>query len=327
VSLVLLIIASAIFSGAETAFFSLTRAELQTLRQSPTWTARRLVQLLRRPRETLITILLANESVNCAMAVLGAELASQFFQRPIVASLASVALITPIVVVFGELVPKNLAVSFAARLSPILAVPMATTVWLAAPVRRLLSAIADTGVRLFGGDPGQVRAMIVEEEFRQMVDLGNEAGALSDSEREWIHGVFTISDRAVSDVMTPVGHVFRVPLLWTPEQILSEVQRAQFSRVPVYHDNPDDIVGLLYVRDLVLWQIQRERGQAKELEEIVRPVLFVTQQMSIESVLQEFQKSKIHLAIVLDDTQHMLGVATMDDVLDALIGGKTRALS
>lgn len=318
--LLVLIAASAFFSCVETAFFSLTRLQLIHLRKTTGWTARRLIGLLSNPRDTLIGILLGNEVANCAIAVVGAEIVSSFVNRPWQATLVSVACMTPLVLVFGEVIPKNLAVGFAFRMSPGLAVPMTFFVWLTTPLRRVLTGVADAGVRLFGGDPNQVRSMIFEEEFRQLVDMSEESGVLSESEREWIHGVFTFSDMRVKDVMTPAERVFRIPLTWSLEKIVEEMRQVQFSRVPVYQEHPDDIMGLLYVRDLISLQSRQQRGLSSELEEIIRPVLFVGGAMQVETLLREFQRTKIRMAVVRNHTQQMLGLVTLDDLFDAFIG-------
>lgn len=318
--LLVLIAASAFFSCVETAFFSLSRVQLGTLRRESGWAARRLIGLLTNPRETLISILLGNEVANCAIAVANSEFVASWVMNPWQATLIAVTCTTPLVLVFGEVIPKNLAIGFASRISPGLAIPMSLFVWLTTPLRRVLTGIADVGIRLFGGDPGQVRSMIFEEEFRQLVDMSEESGMLTESEREWIHGVFTFSDMQVMDIMTPADRVFRIPLSWGLEKIVEEMRQAQYSRVPVYHDHPDDIVGLLYVRDLISLQSRQQRGLSSELEEIVRPVLFIGGTMQVETLLREFQRTKIRMAVVRSHTQHILGLVTLDDLFDAFIG-------
>lgn len=319
--LVALLLASAFFSCAETAFFSLSRLQLGALRRAKGVGARWLVTLLKHPRDTLIGTLLGNELVNCAFAVAVAQILHALIRDPIVAMIMAVVCATPVVVVFGEVVPKNFAVGFAPRISPILAIPMTILLWCTTPVRWVLVAIADAGVRLFGGDPQQVRALIFEEEFRQIVDLSGASGALSDSERELIHGVFAVSDLTVNTIMTPATTAFRLSVRWPYEKILDEVRSAQFARVPVYRDHPDQIVGLLYVRDLAQLPPPASADEAvAAIESIVRPALFVTPHTQVEQILREFQRTKVHMAVVRDESGNMVGLITMHDVLDVLIG-------
>lgn len=322
---VLLLILSAYFSCVETAFFSLTRLDLRRLRDNPSGAAVRLVHMLRRPRETLIGILLGNELTNNAMAVVAAQAVSLFIADAWTAVSVSVAMATPLVLIFGEMVPKNVAVYLAPRIALVLSYPTAFFLWITTPILALLTRFADAVIRRVGGDPAQVRAMIVEEEFRHMVDLSREQGALSESERTLIHGVFTFSDVRVRDVMTPATQMFRVPLHWDWQKILAEVREAQYSRVPVYTDHPDRIIGLLYVRDLVSLMSRAERGLPCDLAEIVRPVLRVTAAVPLEEVLREFQQSKTHMAIVQAADDSLLGLVTMHDLIDTLIGTPRRA--
>lgn len=322
---VLLLGYSAFFSCSETAFFSLSRVALNRLRAETGYAARRLVQMLKQPRETLIGILLGNEITNITIAIAAAEGMNHLVPDPWVGPLVSVAVTTPLVVVFGEVLPKNFAIGLASRISLWLGVPMSMFLMVTTPIRWVLTRIADAGVRLFGGDPRQVRSMIIEEEFRHMVDLGTASGALSPSEGALIHGVFAFGDLTVAQVMTTAERMFRLPLNWPHERILEEVRQAQFSRVPVYQDDPDDIVGLIYVRDLLSLQRGREHGVMRELESIVRPVLFVAPTMRLEEVLLEFQRTKLHMAVVIDTPQHVVGLVTLDDVLDALIGHPVHA--
>lgn len=315
-----LLILSAYFSCAETAFFSLTRLDLRRLRDNPSGAAVRLVHMLRRPRETLIGLLLGNELTNNAMAVVAAQAVSLFIVDAWVAVGVSVAMATPLVLIFGEMVPKNVAVYLAPRIALVLSYPTAFFLWITTPILAVLTRFADAVIRRVGGDPAQVRAMIVEEEFRHMVDLSKEQGALSESERTLIHGVFTFSDVTVRDVMTLAAQMFRVPLAWDWEKLLSEVRVAQYSRVPVYAEHPENIIGLLYVRDLVSLMSRAERGLPCDLAEIVRPVISVAVTAPLEEVLREFQRSKVHMALVHAADGSLLGLVTMHDLIDTLIG-------
>lgn len=319
---VLLVVCSALFSGAETAFFSLSRLELRRLRDDSGSGAQRVVRLLRKPRDLLIGTLLGNELTNNALAVMTAAFLSQSTRSPWLDIVLTIVCVTPIVLVFGEMLPKNFAVLFAPTLSRGLAVPMHAFQWLTAPVRGVLTMFADFGVRCCGGDPGQVRSMIVEEEFQQLVDLGSEAGELSEAERQLIHGVFALADRTVEDVMTPASAVFRIPLTWPSDQIVEELRAAQFSRVPVYRDDPYAIIGLLYIRDLAPLLRRPTIAQDVDITELVRPILKVPADTRVDAMLKEFQRTKIHLAVVKSADGRALGIVTMDDLLDMLLQGE-----
>lgn len=318
--IIFLLCFSALMSCSETAFFSLSRVEIHRIKRALDWPTRRLRALLRHPREILVTILIGNELANISISVVAAALVSQFMDVEWQATIVSIAAVTPLILLCGEILPKNFAVHTAPQIAPLLAFPLELFTVFTRPIRDVLIKLADGVVRLTGGNPAEVRSMIVEEEFRHMVEMGQEAGALSPSEGEMIHRVFEFGDTSVDAVMTPSEEMFRVCLSWPYEKILDEVRMTQYSRIPVYADSPDDIVGILYVRDLFAMHGHRERGLVRELEEVVRPVLFVGQRARVEEVMREFQQKKIHIAVVVDDAQRPVGIVTMDDILGSLFG-------
>lgn len=322
VLVLVVLLCSAMFSCSETAFFSLSRLQLRQLRDDRRRAAQRVVHLLRQPRDLLIGILLGNELANHALAVVTAGLVSRAHWPSWVSTVVTVGLVTPVVLVVCELLPKNLAVNFAPQLSRVCAVPISGFQWLTTPVRVVLTRIGDIGVRCFGGDPQQVRAMIVEEEFQQLVDLGRNAGELSEAERQLIHGVFSMADRTVADVMTPAASVFRVPITRSTEQIVEELRAAQFSRVPVYRDDPYRIIGLLYIRDVAPLLRRAVVTSEVEVADLVRPILRVAGATRVDAMLKEFQHTKVHLAVVEDADGMALGIVTMDDLLDMMLRGE-----
>lgn len=311
---------SALMSCSETALFSLSRVELHRIKRALDWPTRRLRALLRHPREILVTILIGNELANISISVVVAALVSQFMEVEWQATLVSIATVTPLILAFGEILPKNFAVHTAPQIAPLLALPLELFTLITRPAREVLIRLADGAVRLTGGNPAEVRSMIMEEEFRHMVEMGREAGALSPSEGELIHRVFEFGDTSVDAVMTPAAEMFRVCLHWPYEKILDEVRKAQYSRIPVYADSPEDIVGILYVRDLFAMHGHRKRGLVRELEEVIRPALFIGRKARVEDVMREFQQKKIHMAVVVDDSRGPVGIVTMDDILGALFG-------
>lgn len=319
-----LLLLSAFFSCSETAFFSLTRSELNELKNSKRSYARQVIKLLQRPRESLITILMGNELVNVAFAIAVATLIYDVSGDVgwKTSTLISIMIATPAILVFGEVIPKNIAVRHASVLAPILVGPIRLFSKLVFPFRFLITKFADQIVLLFGGDPGQVRSMIMEEEFRQIVDLGYKEGVLEEGESELIHRVFELGNKNVADIMTPSGEIFRLSIDDNLEKIIREIRETQYNRVPIYHSNPDDIVGILHTREVFRLYRDRQRGRMPNLEEIIRPVHFVKGTDSIENVLSDFQKLKTHIAMVMDGENKLIGLVTMDDIFRLLFTQK-----
>jgi putative hemolysin len=318
---------SAFFSASETALFSLSRLELERLRDSPRPFAARLLNLLSRPRQVLTTILFCNELVNVTIAmVVGITVYGLFgnlgWQWDI---LISALVATPLLLMLGDMLPKNLALRYAPVVAPIMAVPLQWFYWLISPVRWILSGIADWCVRRFGGDPELATPLIMEEEFRRLVDLGVAGGAIKSAEHDLIDQVFAFGDTCVGEWITPVDKIFSISLNAPFEVAVEKIRESPHSRIPVYQENPNDIVGMIYARDLLMSWHHRKLGRMRELEEIVRPVLFMSRDTRVEDALKDFQKSKIHLAVVTDEHQKVLGILTMDKMLDRLFGLKGAA--
>lgn len=318
--IVILLFLSAFFSCSETAFFSLTRAQLNRLKRSKKGYSRLVIKVLKNPRETLITTLLGNELVNVAFAVAVASLIYSLM-GPVewkIRTIISICIAVPAVLIFGEVTPKNIAVRFAPKLVPILVYPISLFSLIVAPFRILLTKFSDRIITLFGGDPMQVRSMIMEEEFRQIVDLGCKEGALEEGESELIHRIFELGNKNVSEIMTPTGKIFRLPIDLPIEKIIEEMKATQFNRVPVYKNHPDDILGALHSRDIFKLYRQRQRGHMQEAEAIVRPVHFVADTTVIEDLLSDMQKMKVHMAVVKDKKHEIVGLVTMDDIFRLL---------
>lgn len=311
---------SAFFSCSETAIFSLTRAEIKFFKESSKKYARVVIGLLQRPRDTLITILFGNELVNVAIAVVVASVVYDF-KGPVgwkVSTLISICIATPLILVFGEIVPKNIAIRYSKVLTPALVLPLNLFYRLTLPVRFVLTKFSERIVLFFGGDPDQVRSMIMEEEFRQLVELGYKEGILEEGELKLIHRIFEFGDKTASEIMTPVGRIFRISIDSPLEKVVQEVRATQFSRIPVYHKRQGDIAGILHSRDLFRLYRNAQRGHAQDIGEIVRPAHFAAENMSIETLLGDFQKLKVHIAMVVDRKNRVTGLVTMDDIIRLL---------
>jgi putative hemolysin len=176
-------------------------------------------------------------------------------------------------------------------------------------------------VALTGGDPNDIRSMIIEEEFRQMVDLGCDEGSLDEAEGELIHGILDMPDRTAESVMTPKEAILSVSLKDGMTEAMNKIRATQFSRVPVYENDPDDIVGILHMRDLFSVMRRRPVKGVRDVENIIRPAVFLPLDTTLEQVLKEFQRLKVHMAIVTDARHKPAGIVTMEDIFAALFEG------
>lgn len=318
----ILLCLSAFFSASETSLFSLSGVDLHKLKGQHGQTAKRLVESLREPRKILITILLGSELVNVCTSIVGAAMISRTFRTSGVESqtFIAVAIITPIILVFGDIAPKNIAIRYAAQIAPIAIWPLRAFYELVRPLRALLNRVADRVIVLLGGNPEHSEPMIMEDEFRRLVDLGRKEGVIVEEEHTLIHNVFEFTDKVVSDIMTPVDKIFSLASDMPFDKVVNEIRSVQFSRVPFYKGDKGNIIGVLHVRDLFPIHRMEAHDETATVEGILRPPLFIEKKSPLENLLKEFQRSQMHMAIVKDEGGNMAGIVTMDDVLEELFG-------
>ncbi len=318
---VLLMLCSAFFSSSETALFSLSRVQVHRFKEAGGSSADKLIALLRTPRQTLVTILFGNELANICISIVGAAMINRVLHIGVEAeTIVAVAVITPIVMIACEIMPKNIALSYSQVLAPVMVFPIHLFYRTIAPLRIALTWIAKRMVVLFRGDLDRGEPMIMEEEFRRLVDISRKGGAIEEEEREIIHKVFEFTDKRTGDIMTPAERIFMLPIDLPYERLMEEIRSTQFSRVPFYDGDPANVIGILHVRDLFSFDMKRRAGAAGDIRTLMRPVVIVDTGAPLEDLLREFQKGRAHMAIVIDEGGHIKGLVTMDDVLEALFG-------
>lgn len=317
---IILLCCSAFFSGSETALFSLSGVQLHKLKERHGQSANMLVESLRRPRDMLVTILLGNEFVNVAISIIGAAIINQLFNGSVeFKSFIAVLIVTSLVLVFGDIIPKNISIRFAAVFAPVMIWPLRIFYVIVAPIRCALSWIADNVISFLGGRPESSEPMIMEDEFKKLVDLGRKEGVIVEEERELIHNVFEFTDKVVGDIMTPGEDIFSLSIDASYDHILEEIKSVQYSRVPFYEGEKDNIIGILHVRDIFAFH-RKKSAQGGDIRTILREPLFTDRSTPLETLLQEFQRTQLHMAIVKSEGGQLSGVATMDDVLEELFG-------
>ena len=328
--LVLLLLCSGFFSSSETSIFSLGRLERYRIREEKkTFISRCLLELLERPRRLIVTILIGNELVNITISSLSASLVDDaFFTWTPPASIDPVLLKTaiatavcfPLLLVFGEIAPKTIALYNPRRAARFAAVPLRLFYSLIAPVRWVLASLSNGIVRLLLGESPPVDAPITEEEFRYLVDRGDEDGFLWEAEREFIHNIFDFGETPVSEVMTPRTDMFCLQGGQSLEEILKVIEEEHYSRIPVFEEDKDDITGILYCKDLLGLTGHPEKRRDWNLRAFLRKPYFIPQTKKASDLFREFRFNRIHLAIVVDEYGGVAGLVTMEDLLEEIFG-------
>ena len=332
--LVTLIVINAFFAASEIALISLNDAKIKSLADKGDKKARMVEKLLNEPSRFLATI-----QIGITLAgFLASAFASETFADRLVyllkltgislseAWLKSIAmiLITLILAYFtlvlGELVPKRLAMKKSEPIAYFAVGPLNTLSTVAAPFVTLLTLSTNFFVRLFGFDPYEEDDEVTEEEIRMMVDIGEEKGAIHESEKLMINNIFEFNNKTVGNIMTHRTDIAALPIEADLSEVVSFVNREKFSRIPVYRDNLDDIVGLLYAKDLFRFLSDSDNREKFSLGNIIRQPYFVAASKRTDELFRELQRKKIHIAIIIDEYGGTAGIVTIEDLLEEIVG-------
>jgi putative hemolysin len=271
-------------------------------------------ELLEKPRRLLISILIGNESINITASALVASLCISLTGTQ--GKWLAIVIMTPLVLIFGEVIPKTIAVSYSEKSSLLLAKPISIFVRIIFPIRWIIRIVVDRLTSLLGKQEEKEESIFFEEEFKELVEVGHKEGIIEKEEREMIHKILKFGDTLVSSIMTPRSDMFSLPYDSDIDHIIREINENHFSRIPIYKHEKNNIIGVLNAKDLLTLR----NKQDKTIISIIRKPYFVPKGKKIQEVLNEFQDKKIHLALVVNEYGSVIGLVTMEDLLEELFG-------
>jgi len=315
-ALVLLIVCSAVLTGAEAAYFSLGRARLKRMASAGGQNGAN-PPLIERPHDLLVTLLVGITVINIGGSALAAHVAHQLVGPrfgPVLEMLGMTVLLTT----FGEVLPMTVAVKYPERFLAIVNAPVAWLGWVLTPVRVVLGGLTALTVRLVGRK-STAQPELSEEELRTLVDVGASEGVVEREEREMIHKVFELEDTLARSVMVPRTDMFCLDVETPREEILPALRENLHSRVPVFEGSIDVIVGILYTKDLLAY-VATGLPADFDLRAHLHPPYFVPESKRADALLQEFQAKKLHMAIVVDEYGGTAGLVALEDLLEELVG-------
>jgi CBS domain containing-hemolysin-like protein len=316
IGLGLLLLCSALLTGAEAAYFSLGRSRLRELADEQGQAQNPLAPMLERPHELLVTLLVGITLINIAASALAASVAGKLFGS---AGLAiAIGGMTFLLSVFGEVLPMTVAVDHPRAFSSWASRPVAWLSVLLTPIRAVLRGFTALTLRLVGSERPAGAPEISEDELRTLVDVGAREGVVERAEREMIHKVFELEDTIVRQVMVPRPDMFCLDVDTPREDILPRLREHLHSRVPVFEQSVDQIVGVLYTKEL----LPHLRGLPEDFDvrAHLHPPYFVPESKRADALLREFQAKKLHLAVVVDEYGGTAGLVTLEDLLEELVG-------
>ncbi len=309
---------SAFFSSSEIAFFFLQRVKVEHLVSTGVKGAERVVRMIQRPDRLLSIILLGNNLVNTAAAALGTLIAISMLgpgRGVLVATLA----VTFLLLIVGEVAPKTLATRIGERLAFFYLRPMQVLSWVLYPVAAVL-AKTGTGLARIVGGKSVPRRLITEGEIRSMISMGREEGAVEQAEAEMVERVFRFGDRQVHEVMTP-----RPDIVWLEkgtklDDFLAIYAEAPHSRFPVYEENVDNIIGILWIKDILLAQAQNSINSQSSVTELARPIHFVPESKAIGELFTEMQAAGHQITVIVDEHGGTAGLITLEQLAEEIVG-------
>lgn len=314
--LIIALILCAIASAAETAFTSVSRIQLKNLVEKEDKRAIKIDNLLAQPNTFLSTILVVNNVAVIVASSMATVLALRFSAS--YGELISSILLSLFVLIFCEITPKTAAVQNPMRFARALVGPVRGAAWLLRPIVWSLSAITNALIRLFGGQIKHRGPFVTEEELRLLVTVGEEEGVLEEEETEMIHSIFEFADTTVREVMIPRIDMVTLESDATVDQAVDLALQGGFSRIPVYEDNIDNIIGILYTKDM-LRQL-REDHNTLPIRDLLRPAYFVPETKKLDDLLREIRQRRVHMVIVVDEYSSVAGLVTIEDLVEEIVG-------
>jgi CBS domain containing-hemolysin-like protein len=317
--LIILIALSASFSGAETAFTAVGAHRIAQLVEMKKPGARTLRRLREDPAKLLSTILIGNNLVNISASVLATTIVENYFESIGMANVGAVigiviGLMTLFILIFGEVTPKTVAIrnaeAWALRLSPL----MIVIELIVSPVAWVVSLISRPFIFIFGGKVPEAGPFITEEEIKTLLFIGEKEGVFEHDEREMISSVFKFGDLTAREVMTPRDKMACIEMNEGVEAAINKIKESGHSRLPVFDQNLDNIVGVIYAKDLLL------AAKSDRVSEHLRQVPFILGVKKITDLMDQMRAEYKHLAMVVDEFGHILGLVTLEDLLEEIVG-------
>lgn len=315
-----LLLFSALFSSSETAITSIPIAKIRQLREDDEEAANILKNMKRKTNDIIASILIGNNIVNtAATAVLTELLVQRFVSKN--STLIATVIMTILILIIGEITPKSYAAQNPVKVAVMVAKPLELLATVFKPILFILTKITNLIIKLLGGDIVTNTPFVTEEEIRSLVDVGEEEGTIMHQEKEMIEGIFEINDIDVSEVMVPRIDVIAISEESTLREALDQIITYGHSRIPVYKDTIDNIVGILYAKDMLPFaSLKDKRFDEKSIAELMRPAYYVPETKKVNQLLRELQQQKVHIAIVLDEYGGTEGLVTIEDILEEIVG-------
>jgi putative hemolysin len=316
ITLIVLVLLAGFFAASEAALVSISRLRARTLTERRIRGARNVELLVDEKTRFLTAILVGNTIVLLAADSLATYIAISL--RVPSGAILSTVIMTTVFLLFGEVIPKTVATGDSERWALRLAVPMRYAAYILTPIARAFEFVTDLILRLFGIKHAH-RPHVTEEDIRTLVNVGAEQRVIEEQERELIHSVMEFGDTIVREVMKPRPEMVAVSIEDSPRRVLDVVIAEGYSKLPVYQESKDDIIGVIHDRELLIALADGSLAR-NSMRELMRLAVHVPETKKIADLLREMQRDKFSLAIVVDEYGGTAGLVTMEDLLEEIVG-------
>lgn len=316
VVLIVLLLLSAFFSSSETALTTVSKIKLKTLADEGNKSAAKVLQVTENPGKLLSTILIGNNIVNISASALATTFTTELFGSKFVG--ISTGILTILVLIFGEVTPKTLATQYSVKMSMIFVHPIKFLMVILTPAIWLLDLLTGIIFKILRVDTSAKNTM-TESELRAVVDVSHEDGVIEPEEKFMISNVVDFGDALSKDIMIPRADIVCADIDSTYEELVEIFRAEKFSRIPIYEDSKDSIIGLLYLKDLFFYSQTHDMSKF-DLKSILRQPIFVYEYQKTSQIFADMKTSSVTMAVVLDEYGATSGIITMEDLIEEIVG-------
>lgn len=310
--IVVLILLSAVFSASETAFSSVNKVRLKSYAEEGNKRAKLAIKITENFDRTLTTILIGNNIVNLAATTVATVYITSHLGAVYVP--VSTAVMTVLIIIFGEIIPKNIASEFSEGFSMVICYPLYFLMMILTPIVWLLIKLKNLVIRLCGGKNDQ--PSMTEEELKYIIDEIEDEGVLDENESDLVKSALEFSDITISEILIPRVNISAVEIEQSPDEIKDAFITSHFSRLPVYEKTIDNIVGIIHEKNFFDMYLSGRR----DIKEIIQKPLYIFELTPISELMQQMQRAKTHMAVVVDQYGGTQGIVTMEDIIEELVG-------
>lgn len=317
VIIIILLMLSAFFSSSETALTSVSRIKLRARADEGSKSAKKVLKVTDKPAKLLSAILIGNNIVNISASALTTALCTDVFGSRFIGY--STGILTFLVLIFGEITPKTIATKYSLRLSMMFVYPISWLMFILTPVIWLLNLITGIIYKIFGIDIDADNNQMTESELRTVVNVSHEEGVIEPEEKFMISNVVDFGDALCKDIMIPRADIICADVVSTYDELIDLFMSESYSRIPIYEESKDNIIGILYLKDLFYYSHVNDVDYF-DLRSILRKPVYVYEHQKTSQLFSDLKTSSTTMAIVIDEYGVASGIITMEDLIEEIVG-------